>query len=110
MLKTYSDNKSKRLKLIDSFLVFPMLSGIVQFLCRILVTNFPFNVFLAGLVPHITPLSSTPNGLPGFSSRVGQFALAASLRSQVNPENKETFKDVSPERSACLWISDETLF
>lgn len=80
--KAYSDNTSKRLKFIDSFLVFLMLSGIVQFLYCILVTNFPFNAFLAG-----------------FSSCVGQFVLTASLRSQVNPENKETFKEVSPERA-----------
>ena len=33
-----------------------------------------------------------------FSSTVGQFVLVASLRSQVNPENKDEFKDVSPER------------
>lgn len=33
-----------------------------------------------------------------FSSTVGQFVLAASLRSQVNPDNKDEFKDVSPER------------
>lgn len=33
-----------------------------------------------------------------FSSSVGQFVLTASLRSQVNPENKTEFKEVSPER------------
>jgi len=59
-----------------------MLSGVVQFAYCILVTNFPYNAFLAG-----------------FSSTVGQFVLAASLRSQVNPENKDEFKDVSPERA-----------
>ena len=52
--KAYSDNTSKRLKFIDSFLVFLMLSGIVQFLYCILVTNFPFNAFLAGCVAHCT--------------------------------------------------------
>jgi hypothetical protein len=36
--------------------------------------------------------------LPSFSSNVGQFVLTASLRSQVNPENKNEFRDVSPER------------
>ena len=46
--KAYSDTTSKRLKLIDSFLVFLMLSGVIQFLYCILVTNFPFNAFLAG--------------------------------------------------------------
>lgn len=33
-----------------------------------------------------------------FGSCVGQFVLTASLRSQVNPENRSEFKDISPER------------
>ncbi|KAG6919297.1 hypothetical protein DXG01_007429 [Tephrocybe rancida] len=80
--KAYSDQTSDRLKFIDAFLFFLMLSGIAQFLYCILVTDFPFNAFLAG-----------------FSSNVGQFVLTASLRSQVNPENKNEFKEVSPERA-----------
>ena len=44
----YSNNTTKRLKFIDSFLVFLMLSGVMQFLYCVLVTNFPFNAFLAG--------------------------------------------------------------
>jgi oligosaccharyltransferase complex subunit epsilon len=35
-----------------------------------------------------------------FASNVGQFVLTASLRSQVNPENRAEFKEVSPERCA----------
>lgn len=46
--KTYVENTPPRLKLVDSFLVFIMLSGIAQFAYCILVTNFPFNAFLAG--------------------------------------------------------------
>ncbi|KAF8914129.1 oligosaccharyl transferase epsilon subunit [Gymnopilus junonius] len=80
--KAYNDNTSNRLKFIDVFLFFLMLSGIVQFAYCVLVTNFPYNAFLAG-----------------FSSTVGQFVLAASLRSQVNPENKDEFREVSPERA-----------
>ncbi|KAF5357669.1 hypothetical protein D9758_007403 [Tetrapyrgos nigripes] len=80
--KAYHQNTSDRLKFIDSFLIFLMISGIIQFVYCVLVTNFPFNAFLAG-----------------FSSTVGQFVLTASLRSQVNPENKGVFKDVSPERA-----------
>ncbi|TFK74463.1 defender against cell death 1 [Pluteus cervinus] len=79
--KAYNDETPDRLKFVDSFLVFLMLSGITQFLYCILVTSFPFNAFLAG-----------------FSSTVGQFVLTASLRSQVNPTTKD-FKDVSPERA-----------
>ncbi|KAF8803729.1 oligosaccharyl transferase epsilon subunit [Phlegmacium glaucopus] len=80
--KAYNDNTPNRLKFIDSFLFFLMFSGIVQFAYCILVSNFPYNAFLSG-----------------FASTVGQFVLAASFRSQVNPENKGEFKDVSPERA-----------
>ncbi|KAI0698864.1 DAD family-domain-containing protein [Cytidiella melzeri] len=82
LLKAYNETTSSRLKLIDTFLVFLMLSGVMQFAYCVLVTNFPFNAFLAG-----------------FSSCVGQFVLTASLRSQVNPENGAVFKEVSPERA-----------
>ncbi|KAI0092545.1 DAD family-domain-containing protein [Irpex rosettiformis] len=82
LFKAYNETTSSRLKLVDAFLVFLMLSGISQFLYCILVTNFPFNAFLAG-----------------FGSNVGQFVLTASLRAQVNPENRTVFKDVSPERA-----------
>jgi oligosaccharyltransferase complex subunit epsilon len=50
LLKAYNENTSNRLKLIDAFLLFLMLSGVIQFVYCILVTNFPFNAFLAGYV------------------------------------------------------------
>lgn len=46
--KAYRDNTPDRLKFIDSFLFFLMLSGIVQFAYCVLVSNFPYNAFLAG--------------------------------------------------------------
>ncbi|KAH9161830.1 DAD/Ost2 [Lactarius sanguifluus] len=78
----YHDTTPSRLKFIDSFLVFLILSGVIQFVYCVLVTSFPFNAFLAG-----------------FASTVGQFVLTASLRSQVNSVNRALFKDVSPERA-----------
>jgi len=78
----YLNTTSSRLKLIDAFLVFLVLSGVVQFVYCVLVTSFPFNAFLSG-----------------FASTVGQFVLTASLRSQVNVVNRTLFKDVSPERA-----------
>ncbi|KIY72877.1 defender against death DAD protein [Cylindrobasidium torrendii FP15055 ss-10] len=80
--KSYNEQTPDRLRFIDAFLVFLMLTGVIQFVYCVLVTNFPFNAFLAG-----------------FSSTVGQFVLTASLRSQVDPENKNEFKEVSPERA-----------
>lgn len=50
LLKSYDENTPPRLKLIDAFLVFIMLSGVVQFAYCVLITNFPFNAFLAGCV------------------------------------------------------------
>ncbi|KAH8105501.1 defender against cell death 1 [Cristinia sonorae] len=78
----YNQSTSSRLKTVDAFLVFLMLSGVIQFLYCVLITNYPFNAFLAG-----------------FASNVGQFVLTASLRAQVNPQNRSEFKDVSPERA-----------
>ncbi|KAL6306705.1 defender against cell death 1 [Sparassis latifolia] len=80
--KAYNETTSSRLKLIDAFLLFLMLTGIIQFVYCVLVTNFPFNAFLAG-----------------FGSCVGQFVLTASLRAQVDPANRTQFKEVSPERA-----------
>lgn len=48
--KSYIDDTPTKLKTIDAFLVFIMLSGIIQFVYCIAVTNFPFNAFLAGCV------------------------------------------------------------
>ncbi|KAI5832725.1 defender against death DAD protein, partial [Schizophyllum commune Tattone D] len=84
--KAYNEQTPDRLKFVDSFLVFLILSGVIQFVYCILVTNFPFNAFLAG-----------------FGSTVGQFVLTASLRAQVNPDNRGEFKDVSPERCVVVF-------
>jgi oligosaccharyltransferase complex subunit epsilon len=98
----YQKQTPARLKLIDSYLVFIMLSGIIQFVYCVLVTNFPFNAFLAGyeLNPYLSSATLTSEPCSSFSSCVGQFVLTASLRSQVNPVNSEEFKEVSPERYA----------
>jgi oligosaccharyltransferase complex subunit epsilon len=102
--KAYLDQTPDRLKFIDAFLVFLMLSGIIQFLYCLLISSFPFNAFLAGSVLVLRCRFHTQCvHVCGrrFASTVGQFVLAASLRSQVNPENKTQFKDVSPERCVC---------
>lgn len=47
---SYNEQTSDRLRFIDAFLVFLMLTGVVQFVYCVLITNFPFNAFLAGYV------------------------------------------------------------
>lgn len=115
LLKSYNDATSPRLKLIDAFLLFLMLSGIIQFAYCILVTNFPFNAFLAGYVCIHCGLLRESNIRLSFGSSVGQFVLTASLRSQVNPANRAEFKEVSPERYALAallvvyWYADRPI-
>lgn len=47
LLSNYA-NIPPRLKLIDSFLLFFILSGVLQFAYRILVTSYPYNAFIGG--------------------------------------------------------------
>ncbi|KAJ4288016.1 oligosaccharyltransferase complex subunit epsilon [Kalmusia sp. IMI 367209] len=78
----YVEKTPQRVKLLDSFMVFLIVVGVLQFAYCLLVGNFPFNAFLSG-----------------FSATVGQFVLTASLRIQTNPENKADFESISHERA-----------
>ncbi|KAL8862786.1 MAG: hypothetical protein Q9178_000728 [Gyalolechia marmorata] len=78
----YLRRTPQRVKLIDVFMGFLVVVGVLQFVYCVLVGNYPFNAFLSG-----------------FSATVGQFVLTASLRIQTNPENKDELKTVSHERA-----------
>jgi len=78
----YSETTSRKLKILDAYLLYILLTGIVQFGYCCLVGTFPFNSFLSG-----------------FISSVGSFVLAVCLRVQVNPQNKTEFLGISPERA-----------
>jgi oligosaccharyltransferase complex subunit epsilon len=83
----YSVSTPKRLKIIDAYLFYILLTGIIQFAYCLLVGTFPFNSFLAG-----------------FISCVCCFILGVCLRIQVNPENKSEFGSISPERAFADFI------
>nr|CAG4636690.1 EOG090X0KAT [Eubosmina coregoni]SVE70200.1 EOG090X0KAT [Eubosmina coregoni] len=76
----YAKSTSTKLKLVDAYLLYILLTGVVQFLYCCLVGTFPFNSFLSG-----------------FISCVGSFVLAACLRLQVNPANKGQFEIITKE-------------
>ncbi|OZJ07043.1 hypothetical protein BZG36_00098 [Bifiguratus adelaidae] len=59
-----------QLQLVDAYLVYIMVTGIIQFLYLMVVGTYPYNAFLAG-----------------FISTVGSFVLAANLRIQANPQH-----------------------
>ena len=46
----YHANTPQRLKLVDAYLAYIMVTGIIQFLYCLLVGTFPFNSFLSGFI------------------------------------------------------------
>ncbi|XP_053529659.1 dolichyl-diphosphooligosaccharide--protein glycosyltransferase subunit dad1 [Ictalurus punctatus] len=79
-VKEYATTTPNKLKVIDAYLLYMLMTGAFEFLYCLLVGTFPFNSFLAG-----------------FISCIGSFTLAVCLRIQVNPQNKEHFRSVSQE-------------
>lgn len=65
-LSDYGSATPKKCKVIDAYLVYVFLTGVMQFVYCCLVGTFPFNAFLSG-----------------FISCVGSFVLAVCLRLQV---------------------------
>ncbi|MBN3304445.1 dolichyl-diphosphooligosaccharide--protein glycosyltransferase subunit DAD1 [Amia ocellicauda] len=91
-LDEYSSSTPNRLKLVDSYLLYILLTGALQFLYCLLVGTFPFNSFLSG-----------------FISCVGAFILGVCLRIQINPQNKSDFLSVSPERAFADFLFAHTV-
>ncbi|CAG2108293.1 unnamed protein product [Medioppia subpectinata] len=83
----YSAKTSNRLKIIDAYLLYILLTGVIQFLYCCLVGTFPFNSFLSG-----------------FISTVASFVLGVCLRLQTNPQNKYEFRELSQERAFADFI------
>lgn len=86
-LNDYKSTTPQKLKIIDAYLVYVMLTGIIQFIYCCLVGTFPFNSFLAG-----------------FISCVASFVLAVCLRLQVNAQNKNQFSGINTERAFADFI------
>ncbi|KAF2772128.1 defender against death DAD protein [Teratosphaeria nubilosa] len=78
----YVTKTPQRVKLLDAFMGFLIVVGVLQFVYCVVAGNYPFNAFLSG-----------------FSATVGQFVLTASLRIQTNPENEKDFQRISHERA-----------
>jgi oligosaccharyltransferase complex subunit epsilon len=83
---SYRRETSTRLQLIDAYMVFLLLTGLIQLVHLVLAGTYPYNAFLAG-----------------FSATVGAFVFAAALRVQTNPKNPEAQR-VLPERALADFI------
>ncbi|KAM9440076.1 dolichyl-diphosphooligosaccharide--protein glycosyltransferase subunit dad1-like [Clarias gariepinus] len=91
-LEEYSSGTPSKIKVIDAYLLYMVLTGAFAFLYCLLVGTFPFNSFLSG-----------------FISCVASFTLAVCLRIQVNPRNKYHFVTVSPERAFADFLFAHTI-
>jgi oligosaccharyltransferase complex subunit epsilon len=77
ILKTFLASYAKTPALcliLDAFLVFVMLTGIVQFVYMLVMGTYPYNAFLAG-----------------FATSCGMFCNAANFRIQIHPDNKSIY-------------------
>eukprot|EP01117_Protostelium_nocturnum_P004487 TRINITY_DN1620_c0_g1_i1.p1 TRINITY_DN1620_c0_g1~~TRINITY_DN1620_c0_g1_i1.p1 ORF type:complete len:111 (-),score=22.15 TRINITY_DN1620_c0_g1_i1:117-449(-) len=79
--ENYFRNNPKTVQVCDVFLLYVLLTGIIQFVYCALVGTFPFNSFLSG-----------------FISTVGTFILTVCLRIQIGP-NSPFGKGRSNERA-----------
>ncbi|TPX45861.1 dolichyl-diphosphooligosaccharide---protein glycotransferase [Synchytrium endobioticum] len=93
LLQSYQETTPSRLKVIDAWLVFVMMTGVIQFVYVILAGTYPYNAFLSG-----------------FGASVGSFVLAANLRIQSNPKNAQEFGNQSPERSFADFVIISIIF
>ncbi|CAM4647458.1 dolichyl-diphosphooligosaccharide--protein glycosyltransferase subunit DAD1 isoform X2 [Caretta caretta] len=91
-LAEYSSGTASRLKVLDAYLLYVLLSGALQFGYCLGVGTFPFNSFLSG-----------------FISAVGSFILGVCLRIQINPQNKGDFQGISPERAFADFLFASTI-
>nr|ADO28142.1 dolichyl-diphosphooligosaccharide-protein glycosyltransferase subunit dad1 [Ictalurus furcatus] len=91
-IEEHASSTSAKLKLVDAYLLYILLTGAFQFLYCLLVGTFPFNSFLSG-----------------FISCVGSFILAVCLRIQINPQNKAEFLSISPERAFADFLFAHTV-
>jgi oligosaccharyltransferase complex subunit epsilon len=97
----YQTSTPRKLKLIDAYLVYVLLTGIVQFAYCLLVGTFPFNSFLSGFISTVGCFILAGKRFSLFEnlfySRLS-LLFVASLRIQLNKANQSTF-NVSPERA-----------
>ncbi|XP_035203673.1 dolichyl-diphosphooligosaccharide--protein glycosyltransferase subunit DAD1 [Anser cygnoides] len=91
-LAEYGSGTPSRLKVLDAYLLYVLLTGALQFGYCLGVGTFPFNSFLSG-----------------FISAVGSFILGVCLRIQINPQNKGEFQGISPERAFADFLFANTI-
>ncbi|CAG8567239.1 5042_t:CDS:2 [Ambispora gerdemannii] len=97
LLKSYNKETPQNLKLIDAYLAFILVSGILQFVYVLLAGTYPYNAFLAGFISTVGQFVLAVNDKCVYESSIIQYKIAG-LRIQANSKNAGEFKTISPER------------
>ncbi|VDK47526.1 unnamed protein product [Anisakis simplex] len=53
LFEDYKKTTSSKLKIIDAYMFYVFLTGVIQFVYCVLVGTFPFNSFLSGFISTI---------------------------------------------------------
>lgn len=78
LVKSYKNTTPELCKIVDAFLLFTMMTGVIQFLCLIILGTYPYNAFLSGL--------GCSCGM--FVNGGTLIANSANLRIQLDPKTK----------------------
>ncbi|UYV64851.1 DAD1 [Cordylochernes scorpioides] len=104
----YKASTPQKLKIIDAYLIYILLTGIIQFVYCCIVGTFPFNSFLSGFISSVVSFVLAVHVVQAMIIMVGRsWRLhllehvfgAVCLRLQVNPQNKAHFGHMSAERA-----------
>jgi len=124
----YAKTPSK-LKIIDVYLIYIMITGAIQFAYMLLVGTFPFNAFLAGFISTLGTFVLTGMILitnakkkknldlnfdqdlprPTLADSLFSFHDPVSLRMQIDATNKES-KNILQERAFADWLFANIVF
>ncbi|NXH94434.1 DAD1 glycosyltransferase, partial [Pachycephala philippinensis] len=101
----YGGGTAGRLKALDAFLLYVLLTGALQFGYCLGVGTFPFNSFLSGFISLCFP----PRLPPVLTDGSFFLCCAVCLRIQINPQNKGEFQGISPERAFADFLFANTI-
>lgn len=82
----YSRRTPSRIQLVDAFIVFSVITGLIQLFHMLFITQFPYNSFLSG-----------------FFAALGFFVLTVGLRLQLT--DPADFGGVSPEKAFASYVA-----
>ncbi|NXP77328.1 DAD1 glycosyltransferase, partial [Ramphastos sulfuratus] len=110
-LAEYGSGTPSRLKVLDAYLLYVLLTGALQFGYCLGVGTFPFNSFLSGFISaaEVDTLMLPPMASAVVSDLFFFLCHAVCLRIQINPQNKGEFQGISPERAFADFLFANTI-